>query len=490
MGRVLEEATALDPGRAALIIEGQVTTYGELSEAVGRVAAGLRETGVQPGWRIPLVDDASVLSVATLIAAPTVGAATALMNPRLTSRELDELMRAAATAPVAVAGPAYADVVRGTGVRSVLGTEDLLRGGSGVDGSAGPDPDRRSEAVLIFTSGTTGRPKAVPLSHGLMGPRIATYSPQVDPVAAVTMLCVPLVHIGGMLGLMVALAKGSTVVVQTRFSPGDWLELVERHGVQSAFVVPTMLHRILDDPAFDRTDLSSLVALSYGAAPASPDLIHRAMEALPKVALTNTFGQTETLGSITALLPQDLARGKEASVGRPLPGVEVRVVDALTGEPVPTGTVGELWVRTEASVIPESSGTGDGPAVPEGWLRTGDMVSVDEDGYLYPAGRLSDTINRGGEKFAPLEIETVLHEHPGVRDVAVIGVPDPEMGQRVGVAVVLAEPVTGEELREFCRGRIASFKLPERFAFVDEIPYNDFGKVARKQVRTLFADGS
>lgn len=493
MAQVLDGVIAVDPDRPALVIGDRVTTYAELDAAVCRCAAGLRSHGVQPGWRVPLVDDASVLSVATLLAATHVGAAAALMNPRLTAGELGDLRAAAGAGPVGVAGSGYAGVLAGAGGSTVLGPEELLGGGEGAavpPGASGavPEPDPGADAVVLFTSGTTGTPKAVPLSHGLIGPRVAAFSPTVDPVPAVSLMCVPLVHIGGMLGLLVALAKGSTTVVQTRFDAGEWLSLVERHGVTTSFVVPTMLHRVLEHPDVDRTDLGSLVSLSYGAAPASPDLIRRVMDRLPGVALTNTFGQTETMGSITALGPDDHTPEKLASVGRPLPGVEVRVVDPVTGEPVPTGTVGELWVRTEGSVIP-SSQVAD-PGIPPGWLRTGDMVSVDDEGYLYPSGRLSDTINRGGEKFAPSEVEAVLRDHPAVRDVAVVGVPDPEMGSRVGVAVVARDPLTADELRQFCRGRIANFKLPETVLVVDDIPYNDFGKVDRRALRELLVESA
>ncbi|MGO9457525.1 MAG: class I adenylate-forming enzyme family protein [Acidimicrobiales bacterium] len=486
MARVLDEALATDPGRAALVIDGRPTTYAELDEAVRRCAAGLVAQGVQAGWRIPLADDASLLSVSVLLAAARVGAAAALMNPRLTAGELAELRRAAGAAPVGVAGDGYETVLAEAG-GTVLGAGDLLFAAAGTAPSPRDlDYDPGADAVVLFTSGTTGTPKAVPLTHGLVGPRVAAFSPSVDPVPVVSLMCVPLVHIGGALGLLVALARGGTVVVQTRFDAGEWLALAGTHRVNSSFVVPTMLHRILEHPDFDRTDLGSLTALSYGAAPASPDLIRRAMDRLPGVALTNTFGQTETLGSITALGPDDHTPERLASVGRPLPGVEVRVVDPATGGTVEPGSVGELWVRTEASVIPGAQAAD--VSVPAGWLRTGDMVSEDADGYLYPAGRLADTINRGGEKFSPAEVEAVVAAHPAVADVAVVGVPDPEMGSRVGVAVVATGPLDVDELRGFCRGRIAPFKLPERVLVVDEIPYNDFGKVDRKALRQRFAE--
>ncbi len=230
--------------------------------------------------------------------------------------------------------------------------------------------------------------------------------------------------------------------------------------------------------------MSSLLVLTYGAAPASPELIRTAAERLPGVGLANTFGQTETLGSITILPPGDHSPERLASVGKPLPGVEIRVVDPDTTEEVPTGTVGELWVKQgTGATVDAVAGDGTSP----GWLRTGDLVSVDAEGYLYPAGRLSDTINRGGEKFAPMEVEDVVRAHAAVRDVTAVGVPDTEMGHRVGVAAVVDGDMTIEELRDFCRGRIAAFKMPERLLVVDELPYNDFGKVDRKALRALIA---
>jgi long-chain acyl-CoA synthetase len=485
IGRVLNDVLARDPERTALVIAGAPTSYAELDRAVGDAAAGLRAAGVSPGWHIPLVDDTSVLAVATLIGATYLGAVTALMNPRLTSAELSVLMQAAGTVSTGVVGRGYEAVATGAGIDPVLGAAALLAGDHGAPVERA-DPDPADDAVILFTSGTTGTPKAVPLTHGLVAPRITAFAPAVDPVPAVSIMCVPLVHIGGMLGLLVALAKGSTTVVLTRFDAGEWLQLVERHRVTTAFLVPTMLYRILEHPDFGTTDLSSLVSLAYGAAPATPDLIRRTLAALPGVALTNTFGQTETMGSITALGPGDHPPERLASVGQPLPGVEIRIVHPVTGEDVETGVVGELLVRSEVAVVsPNQASDGQTPA---GWFRTGDMVSADGEGYLYPSGRLSDTINRGGEKFAPSDVEEVVRAHASVRDVAAVGVADPEMGHRVGVAVVVGAPLDLEDLRVFCKARIANFKLPERLLIVDELPLTDFGKVDRKILRSQFAE--
>ncbi len=191
----------------------------------------------------------------------------------------------------------------------------------------------------------------------------------------------------------------------------------------------------------------------------------------------NTFGQTETLGGYTALTPDDHRDpSRIGSVGRALPGVEVRIVDPATGDDVPDGETGEVWVQSSQNVV-------------EGWLHTGDLARREPDGYIYPAGRMSETINRGGEKFAPSEVAEAVRAHPAVADVGVAGVPDEEMGERVGVAIKARSGASApslDELRDFCRARLAPFKLPEKLVVVDALPYNETGKLPRRAIAALF----
>jgi long-chain acyl-CoA synthetase len=213
--------------------------------------------------------------------------------------------------------------------------------------------------------------------------------------------------------------------------------------------------------------------ITYGASPMSGDLVQRLTAAMPNVALVNTFGQTETLGGITFTMPEDAHDPvHRESVGRLVPGVEIRIVEPGTDAELPSGQIGELLVRSSQNVV-------------DGWLRTGDLVRVDADGYLYPSGRLSDTINRGGEKFGPIEVETALREHPLVADCAVAGVPDPEMNERVGAVVVTTEPVDAATLQQWCVDRIAKYKTPELIVFADEVPLTDMSKIDRKAVVRL-----
>ncbi|SPM36603.1 Acyl-CoA synthetase (AMP-forming)/AMP-acid ligase II [Mycobacterium rhizamassiliense] len=475
-GTVLDAAAAGDPGRTALVIDRRAISYDELAATVRQCAAVLAARGIVAGDRVAVVDGGSLLSIATLLAAALIGAAAALMNPALTPPELRGLLKNADCAGVGVAGQAYADRLRDAGATTVVTESDLAAVPARVPETA-ETPDTAA-ALILFTSGTTGLPKAVSITSGQLAARLSGMSApfRAETPPTVGMMCVPFFHVGGSLGVLGSLSSGNTLVVQTRFDAGEWLRLVSEHRVATMFLVPTMLQRILDHPDFAETDLTSLVAIAYGAAAAPIALVRRAMAAFPKVAFANVFGQTETLGAYTTLLPADHGDPARAgSVGRPLPGVDVRVVDPATGVDVEPGTVGELWVNTSQNVL-------------GGWLHTGDLGRQDSDGYIFPSGRLSDTINRGGEKFGPIEVEEALRSHPAVTDVAVAGIADDEFGQRVGALVVAHAPVTLDELRSHCRDSIAHFKLPERLAIVDQIPYSDTGKVSRHQIAALIAN--
>lgn len=474
IGTIIDTAAASDPDRTALIIDDHVINYRQLAAAAENCAARLADKGLA-GERIAVVDVASPLSIATMLGAARIGAAAALMNPALTAPELRGLVANAECATVGVAGETYAGRLDAAGVSTVFTAADLL--GAADTAPVAEDVDDL-DGLVLFTSGTTGLPKSIPISQRQLSARIAgiTTSFRADVPPTVSMMSVPFFHVGGAIGVLGNLYAGNTYVIQPRFDAGGWLRLAQVHRVTSTFMVPTMLQRILDHPDFASTDLSSLTAIAYGAATAPVALVRRAMAALPNVGFANVFGQTETLGAYTTLLPSDHRDpNRVGSVGQPLPGVEVRVVDPETGIDVDAGSVGELWVNTSTHVG-------------EGWLHTGDLARQDADGYLYPSGRLKDTINRGGEKFGPIEVEDAIRTHPAVSDVAVAGIADDEMGQRVGAAVVANRALTLDELRSHCRDLIAYFKLPERLKIVDDIPYNDTGKVNRRQLATLIAE--
>ena len=470
LGAILDDQLLQRADAAALVVGEKSVSYAELDRCVQAVAAGLRAAGVSSGDQVAIVAPAGVLSVAGVLGGASIGAAAVLPNYRSPVPELRELIEAVGSVRATVAAEPETVAEIGPVGGPVLGPELLER-------SSLPAIDRtRGEvAVVLFTSGSTGRPKPVPIRTETLLDRLAPYA--VPPQRQVRLVCVPIFHVGGLIGLLVSLVGGHVTVIQPRFDAGEWLGLVERHRVQLTFVVPTMLARILDHPNLTATDLSSLTSIAYGAAPMPPDLIERALVAMPHVGFVNTFGQTETLGGFTALDADDHRHPvRRRSVGRPLPGVEIRLVDPATGQPVGAGEVGELLVRSAQNAIAS-------------WQHTGDLVYADRDEYLYFAGRIDDVINRGGEKVSPIEVELALAAHPRVADIAVIGINDVEFGQRVAAALVVHEPVSEQELTSWCLTRLARYKVPERFAFVPAIPYSEVGKVDRRAVGRIFTGG-
>jgi long-chain acyl-CoA synthetase len=451
------------PDRLALIDPDGEWTYAEFRSAILGATARLRASGVTNTDRVLIVDEPSRLALVAVFAALRLGATAMPVNPRLTGAEIAALMELTGVGPVVIAGPAYQAQIASLGL-PVIGDELLedFRGDDAAAPSPGPD------AILLFTSGTTGLPKPVPVPWVTLSERLGPY---VDaPAVQVRMLCLPIHHVGGLLGALVSFMAGHSLVMLPRFDAGEWLRLVEKHRVQMLFIVPTMLARIVDHPDCATTDLTSLETVTYGASPMTDDLIAKLTAAMPGVGLVNTFGQTETLGGITLSTPEDAVHPvHRTSVGKLLPGVEIRIVTPGTEEELAIGETGELLVKSAQNVV-------------DGWMRTGDLVRLDADGYLYPEGRLSDTINRGGEKFGPIEVETALRAHPLVKDCAVAGVPDPELNHRVGAVVVTTEPVEIATLQQWCATQIAKFKTPELVVFADEVPLTDMNKVDRQAV--------
>ena len=469
VGETIDPAVAAVPGRTALVVGSERLTYAELNALAQRCSHALQVAGVGTGDNVAVVAGGSPLAVAAVLGAARLGAASAQMNPDLKSGEMAALCELIG-ARVGIAGTDNRDKLAPALGGTVLTEDDI--------DAASDDPldrvaiDDDATGMILFSSGSTGLPKPVFISHRTVSDRMAYYASSIDPEVdpPVDMMSVPLFHIGGTLGLLITLHSGRTMVILPRFDAGEWLRTVEECRVSQTFVVPTMLRRILDHPDFASRDLSSLRSLSYGAAPAQPDLIRRAVAALPAVDFSNVFGQTETLGAYAALSPDDHRAGRKLdSVGRAFPGVELRVVDVETQEDVGVGEVGEAVVRAAQNITPD-------------WMPTGDLVVLDEDGYLFVKGRVKDTINRGGEKFGPVEIEAAIRTLPGVTEVAVAGVPDEDLGERVGALIVGDKSLGADAVKDHCRQALARFKVPEIIVFVDELPYNRYGKIPRAAV--------
>jgi acyl-CoA synthetase (AMP-forming)/AMP-acid ligase II len=496
------------PDQEALVFEDKRLTYADVQSRVRRLAGALASLGVGRGTRVAALHTNTNRYVEAYYATAQLGGVFIPVNYRAKQHELEHMLKAG-NAGVLLVGQRYLSAVEA--LRPSLPDLETLIGFDGAHGGmpgfeelvaeAGEleeeaDVDDDDISILMYTSGTTSLPKGVMLRYGDFTAYVTANVELADGTPrGAALLCAPLYHIAGATNMMTTIWTGRRLVVMPQFDAGAWLELVEREKITHAFVVPTMMKHVLDHPDFAKRDLSSLEVLSYGGAPMPFPVIRRAIERFPHtVGFVNAFGQTETTSTLTVLGPDDHRLEGSAqeiekrtkrlrSIGRPLPDVEVRIVDD-DGAELPVGEVGEIHVRTPRA-MKGYAGAKDSPFTADGWLPTRDLGWIDEDGYLYVAGRKDDMIIRGGENIAPAEVESVVGSHPAVEEVAVVGVPDVEWGQRVAAFVVLRPDAkaTADELGEFCRQRLASFKKPEVIRFLPELPKNPMGKILRRELR-------
>jgi acyl-CoA synthetase (AMP-forming)/AMP-acid ligase II len=310
------------------------------------------------------------------------------------------------------------------------------------------------------------------------------------------LVCVPFYHIAGTTAIMTSIWTGRKMIVMPQFEAKSWLELVQKERVTHAFVVPTMMKQLLDEPGFPKTDFSSLQNLAYGGAAMPLPVIRKAITAFPKtVGFVNAYGQTETTSSLTVLGPADhrlegnpeqveLKLKRLNSIGKPLPDVEIMVRDEYSNLLHP-GQVGEICIRTPR-IMKGYAGRADDALLSDGWRATGDLGWIDDDGYVFFAGRKDDMIIRGGENIAPAEVESVLMSHPAIEEAAVVGEPSEEWGQVIKAFVVVrsGQQANADDLKVFCTSRLASFKRPELYEFLPELPKNALGKILRKDLRS------
>jgi acyl-CoA synthetase (AMP-forming)/AMP-acid ligase II len=355
-------------------------------------------------------------------------------------------------------------------------------------------------AIWLFTSGTTGVPKAALLRHRhLVSYILGSVEYMSADEDAAALVSVPPYHVAGMAALLSSIYAGRRIVQLPAFSPEGWLELAERERVTNAFVVPTMLARVVERlEATGAKAPRTLRAIAYGGGKMPLPVIERAMRLFEHTDFTNAYGLTETSSTLCVLGPADHraaaasddpnVRRRLSSVGKPLPGVELEIRDA-EGKPLGPGERGEICVRGE-QVSGEYLGRAS-RVTAEGWFPTNDAGFLDEGGYLFVEGRIDDVIVRGGENLSPGEIEDVLLEHPAVSDAAVVGVPDVEWGEGVAAAVVLKEGASASaaELQEWVRKHLRSSRVPQLVRFEAELPYNETGKLLRRKVRDLLATG-
>jgi acyl-CoA synthetase (AMP-forming)/AMP-acid ligase II len=369
------------------------------------------------------------------------------------------------------------------------------------------DVEDEDVAIILYTSGTTSLPKGVMLTHGALGGYVMGRVECADGTdKGRALLAAPLHHVAAISSLISSLYAGRTVVILPQFEAGDWLAAVEKHSVTSAFLVPTMLARIIAHPEMGERDLSSLELVTYGAAPMPPSVIRRALELFPQsVGFSGAYGQTETTSTVTILGPEDhrpsgdpadvqAAQRRLASVGRAVDDVELRVVDE-SGAVLESGEVGEVQIRTGRTMTGYwgSSSAATARALDnEGWIHTGDLGYLDDGGYLFLGGRAGDLIIRGGENISPEDVESTIYEHPDIAEAGVVGIPDEEWGEAVGVAVVprAGASLSVEDVLSFCTDRLPGYKRPERVLILDTLPRTSTGKLLRRDLVPMFAGGA
>lgn len=466
-------------------------THGEFRSAIPAAADRLATAGVGPGDRVLLLSYNSPEFVLALWALWWLGAVPVFGNRWWSEAELGHAL--ALTRPVLALtdhpdwNPAEVTVRQLADLASSFGAT--------ADRACVRAGDEDAAALILFTSGSSGVPKAVVLSrravianqHNLML-RTRRLPQDLDPsrAQAVTMVCTPLFHVGGVSNILMALLIGTKMVFNAgRFDPAQVLGLIESERVQSFAGVPTMAARLIEHEDFPRRDLSSLRALPMGGAPVPAALLERIVEKLPQLGrggLGNNWGMTESGGFLTSAGAADLT-DRPGTVGRPLACVELRIDEAD-----PDG-VGEVVVRAPTVMLGylSADGTLDGVDA-EGWLRTGDLGRLDSDGYLYLVGRSKDIAIRGGENIACAHVEATLLTHPQIREAAVFGIPHDDLGEELAAVVVHADTAPGQdELREFLRARLAYFEVPTAWRISrDPLPTLAGEKIDKKILRTTF----
>ncbi|HEU4425964.1 MAG TPA: class I adenylate-forming enzyme family protein [Pilimelia sp.] len=496
---LLAARAGTQPDRAALVTPaGQELPFGRWQRRSAAIAGGLVERGVRPGDRVVLRfgNQDWIDFAACYVGVQRAGAVAVPVSDRLSADQTGFVVRdcgavavlhaatgpaGAATGPASAAtGPASAAAGPASGGGGAwLAHPADLEDGRDADVAVGPG----DIAQILYTSGTTGRPKGVAASHANLTYGCTTGARRLRLAHSEEFLhAFPIGTNAGQTMLLNALDAHPAALAMPRFTPGRFAKLVEQRRVGTAFVVPAMAIELLQARAHERYDLTSLRLLGSTGAALPPAVATALAAALPTTTIVNYYTSTEAAPAQTTML-FDPAR--PASVGRPSAGSTLRIAGE-DGAALPAGTVGEVWLRSPTATRAYYGDTGsDGGVFDRGWVRMGDLGYLDADGYLYLVDRESDVVKSGGHKISTLQVEAALHEHPDVVEAAAFGVPHPVLGSAVAAAVVGRGEIPAATLRAFLITRLAAHELPARLINVDRLPRNDAGKVLKRELRAL-----
>jgi acyl-CoA synthetase (AMP-forming)/AMP-acid ligase II len=498
---LLEMAASGFGDRAALGTSADHLTYQQLFEQAGRASTRLADGSVA---NVGFLDEASPALPITLFGSAWAGLPFAPLNYRLDDEGLAALAARLEPATI-VRSDAVRPVLDGSTSSATIAPSELLDRSGDIPASEW-SMDGDDIAVLLFTSGTTGEPKAAVLRHKhLVSYILASVEFMGAGEEEATLISAPPYHIAGLAAILSSVYTGRRIVQLPSFDPDAWIDLAIAEEITHAMVVPTMLARIVDRLADRGDEIPSIRALSYGGGKMPTPVIEHALSLMPSTNFVNAYGLTETSSTIALLGPDDHReamasdnpdiRRRLGSVGKPLPATEVTIRDE-NGTSVAAGTEGEVWVRGE-QVSGEYLGK-DPRVTAEGWFPTNDGGWIDVDGYLFVTGRIDDVIIRGAENISPGEIEDVLESHDLITDSCAIGVADQQWGERIVAAVVPNHGVDADQvdvtaLQDLVRERLRSSRVPERIEVFDELPYNETGKLLRREIRVRLShlgDGS
>jgi fatty-acyl-CoA synthase len=496
------------PDAAALDFRGRVTSYAELDARASRVAQGLIGLGQAPGARVGYLGKNCDRFFEVLLGTFKARTVTVGINWRLAAPEIAYVLNDAGCEVIFVGAEFHGVMEKVLADCPKLKAVITMDGGHAAwpayegwrEAQAATDPmlpvAPEDDVIQLYTSGTTGHPKGVQLTSAnylsifecLGSAPLGQYEP--DDVVLIAM---PFFHVAGVNIGLLSLAQGAYGIVLHETDAGEILRLIHEKRVTYAFLVPALILFVVQHPSAAETDFSSLKNISYGASPISDEVLLRA-KTMFGCEFLQVYGLTETTGGGTFLLPEDHdpARGKLRSCGRPAPGHEIRIVDG-DGRPLSAGAVGEIQIRS-GNVMKGYWNKPDATAKAvcgQRWFSTGDAGFFDDEGYLYIHDRVKDMIVSGGENIYPAEVENAIMGHPGVADVAVIGVPDTRWGEAVKAIVVKKPGVETDpaEIIAYARARIAGYKLPKTVDFTAILPRNPSGKVLRKDLRAPYWEG-